>query len=143
MSQKNCVTFRLQRFVFMEFSLNQPVVCTRSWGFHTVGGGSVTGGGRWSCRHIQGRISERGMASYSPRMRRNRGVAPRGNVRRAFGAAPLGEGGRRDPLDQWRGVPEQLGPGQTLDWESFAYYLFEYNSTHISGTHKLVGIRLI
>ena len=43
---------------------------------------------------MYGGVSEPGMGTYPPRVRRDRGVPPRGNSRRASRAPSLAKGGR-------------------------------------------------
>ena len=66
---------------------NQSATSQWSWGFHTVWSGTDRGYAFssavcWSCRY--GRISGPVMGTYPPRVRRDLGVGPRGNSRRAL-----------------------------------------------------------
>ena len=83
-----------------------------SWGFHTVRSGVdpeinifVPG---LSELYIHEGISEPGMGIY-PRARRDRGVPPRGNSRRARRAPSLAKGGRGGRLDRWDWGSENAG----------------------------------
>ena len=58
---------------------------------------------------MYGGISEPGMVIYLPRVRRDRGVPPRGISRRASSSPWLTEGGRGNPLGQWDWGSESVG----------------------------------
>ena len=59
--------------------------------------------------YMYGRISEPGAGTYPARVRRNRGVSPRGNSHRARLAPSLAEGGRGGRLGQWDWGSENAG----------------------------------
>ena len=58
---------------------------------------------------MYGGISEPGMGTYPPRVRRDRGVCPRGNSRRARLAPLLAKGGRGGALGEWDWGSENAG----------------------------------
>ena len=67
-------------------SPSQSAIGRRGWGFHTVRCGFDPGDHRFRPPVVgvvdgYGRISEPGMGTYPPRVRRDRGVSPRGNPR--------------------------------------------------------------
>ena len=59
--------------------------------------------------YMYGEISEPGMRTYPPRMRRDRGVFPRGNSCRARLSQSLAKGGRGGALCQWDWGSENPG----------------------------------
>ena len=70
-------------------SLNQSAIAQWCWGFHTLRGGIDPGNLRFRPRvvgflYIYGRVSDLEMGIYSPRVRRDLGVGPGGNSRRAL-----------------------------------------------------------
>ena len=58
---------------------------------------------------MYGRVSEPRMGKYPPRVRRDRGVARRGNSRRARLAPSLAKAGRGGRLGQWDWGSENAG----------------------------------
>ena len=85
-------------------SLTQSAIGRWVCGFHSVRGGSTRGITVFvpvlSQLLIYGVISEPGMGIYPPRVRRDRGVSPRGNSRRARLALTVATGGRGEALGQ-------------------------------------------
>ena len=69
-------------------SLSQSATSQLGWGFHTLRGGIDPGDLRFRPR-VVGVVEiwngfEPGMGNYPPRVRRDLGVGPRGNYRRAL-----------------------------------------------------------
>ena len=97
------------------------------------GGSPFSSPGCRNCRCMEG-MSEPGIRTCPPRVRRDRGVSPRGNSRRTSLTPSLAEGRRcRSPR------PMRLGLGKRWD-ESFAYYTYIECSPSGCVRHEIPGV---